>query len=114
MNRDTVTLGAGALLLLSLTVLYGAFEPSWADHHYLDHAFVVASLAWIVGYVNCRGFEWGDETAVNALYVTSWGLLLGMEFTEIVPDFLATYEPWGAALAIAIHMIAFGLTVIEA
>jgi hypothetical protein len=107
-------MAAFATLLLSLTVLYEFFTPSFAEgSQYLDQAFVIASLSWIVGYVNCRGFEWGDNNGVNALYAASWGLLLGMEFTEWVPDQIAAYEPWGAAAAIAVHMIAFGATVID-
>lgn len=113
MDRDQITWASGIVLALSLVVLYGVFEPAWADHEYLDQAFVLASLAWIVGYVNCRGFEWGDEPGINALYVASWGLLLGMEFTAFVPDFIASYEPWAAWIAIAIHLIAFGATVID-
>lgn len=112
-SRDAVAYGAGAVLLVALLGLYGLYEPTFIDYSASDEFFLIAGMAWIVGYVNCKGFAWSDNNVSNALFLSSWGLLLGMEFTQIVPETMTTYGPYAAFAAIGIHMASFGLTVID-
>lgn len=114
-TRDQVTYAAGGALILALSVLYGIFEPAFVqDTKFTDEAFLIAASAWIVGYVNCKGFSWADNnTWANALFAASWILLLGMEFTAYVPEQAATYDPWFGFAAIAIHMASYGITVMD-
>lgn len=111
-TRDQVAYGAGAVLLVSVSILYGLFEPSWADS-FADEAFLLAGAAWLIGYANCRGFAWADSQAANGLFVASWVLLLGMEFTTELPNWIASNEPWAGVAAVAVHMISYGLTVVD-
>lgn len=110
-DRRTVTLLAGASLLLAVNVLYGVVEIAATPDLVVDQAFVIAAISWVVGYVYCEGQAWDEASDVTrGLFGASWILLFGMEFTEYVPDLIAGYEPWAGVAAVLIHMVSYYLT----
>lgn len=110
-DRKTVVMGAFVVLLMSINVLYGVIEITAVPETIETQAFLAASVAWIVGYVYSRGDTWAEGGTVSkALMASSWGLLVGMEFSQVVPEFIASNGPWAGVAAVLIHVSSFYMT----
>lgn len=108
LDRRTVVMGAFVALLLSINVLYGMIEIAFVSESIGTQAFVIASASWIIGYAYCEGDTWDSATSVGkGLMATSWVLLIGMEFTEVIPDLIASNGPWAGATAVLVHVTSF-------
>lgn len=108
LDRRTVVMGAFVALILSVNVLYGMIEIAFVDQAIGSQAFIVASAAWIIGYAYCEGDTWQSANSFGqGLMVASWGLLIGMEFTEFVPELIASNGAWAGATAVLIHTVSF-------
>lgn len=110
-ERKTIVMAAFVGLLMSINVLYGMITLEFTPERIQTEAFLVASICWIIGYVYSVGDTWGEaQTVGKGLMATSWALLVGMEFTQFVPDLIASNGPWAGAAAVLIHISSFYMT----
>lgn len=107
MKRGTVVAYAFVLLLISINGLYALFDIGVFSELGENWYLAGASAAWFIGYVYVRGDTWGDSAKPSkVLMVASWGLLIGMAYTDAVPNLIDQAEAFGY-LAGAIHTVSF-------